>query len=85
MLVESATLAIRVFVTVIRHIIHPLVVKWMMDMKYYLFVLVDKSYIRECINLVDIFHLQSLHFYFCVSLSLNPNVTSTRVVQQKKC
>lgn len=75
MLVGCATSAIRVLVRVIRQVIHPLGVGWMVGIRSYHLVLVGESYIRERRTIVGIFHLKSLRFYLRVSFSLNPSVT----------
>lgn len=72
--VGSITSTIRVLVRFIRHVIHPLVVEYMVEIKFYLLLLVGKSYIKERKTIVNIFHLQSLCFHFRVNFSLNPSL-----------
>lgn len=81
-LVGCATSAIRVLVRVIRHVIHPLGVGWMVGIRSYHLVLVGESYIRERRTIVGISHLQSLRFYLRVNFSLNPSVT---MVSERPC
>lgn len=58
-LVENVTLTIRVL-RIIRHVLHSLEVKWIMSMKSYLHVLVDKIFIRERKTIVRISYSEFL-------------------------
>lgn len=69
-LIRSNTSAICKLISFIRHVINSLEVDWMVEMIFYLFVLVDKSYTRDRWAIVDIFHIQSLYFYLEVKMEV---------------
>lgn len=75
--VGRATSAICVFVRVICHVIHSLWVGWMVEIRYYLLILVGESYIRKSRSIVCISHFHHLCFHLQVNFSLNPSVKVT--------
>lgn len=57
----------------------------MVGIRFYLFVLVGKSYIRESRSIVGISHLHSLCLDIGVNFSLKSSVTSRVRVTTSKC